>query len=228
VARDGVITCLSGAHALHRTLTMPQIRREDLGSAVIYQAKRELPVPTEELYTAWQVVGSDEQHLQVFLVGVPKDVVDAYMTTINLAHIKLRSLDVKPLALARVSEHPTALICNLEPDSVDIVYVSEFAPALVRTVYFQDPATSPPELAERLSSELYRSVRFYNDTNRMTAVSPATPLILAGSALDYYALADALYGSVEYGIERLQPPFEYPEDFPLEEYAANLGLALKR
>lgn len=227
IPSSNVITCVSGAHTVHKIISLPNIRQEDLRSAVLYQARREMPVPLEELVMAWQTVSQSEQQLEVFAVGVPRDIVGVFMETLRHAGIRPKALDIKPLALARAADRPTAIICDIEPDSIDVVYLTNYAPAIIRTVYFSDVSTSLIELGSRLANELQRTLRFYNDSNRLTPISPNTSVFIAGSSGDYFSMAEALYGSIEYSIERLNPPIDYPPDFPVEAYAANIGLAIK-
>lgn len=227
VSKQRVVTCVSGGHSIYRSFALPAMRREDLRPAVVYQAKREFPVAIEDLYLTWELTGFRDQHNHVFVAGVPRDSVSALIETLKHAAVEPRAIDIKPLALARACGRATAIIANMEADSVDMVYLSDFAPALVRTVYFPEQATSVQTLAERLSEELHQGIRFYNDSNPQQPVGPNTPLFVATGAADYFSLAEALYGSLEYTLERLAPPLEHPDEFPLEEYATNVGLALR-
>lgn len=227
VSKSNVVTCVPGAHSIHRIFTLPSMRQEDLRNAVIYQAKREMPMPLEELVMAWELLGHSEQHNDVLAIGIPRDIVGVFMETLRYAGIKPKAIDIKPLALARATNRATALIGNVETDSIDIVYLTDYSPVLMRTVYFPDTGDPVTELGGRFADELQRTIRFYNDTNRLKAISPNTPVFLSGGASDYFTLAEALYGSLEYTIERLNPPLALPPDFPIEEYATNIGLALK-
>lgn len=228
VAKENVITCVSGAHILPKFFTLPAMRQKDLSNAVMYQAKREMPVPLEELVIAWQLLDTGEGHSTVFVIGVPRDSVGVFLETLRYAGVRHKTIDVKPLALARVPNRPTAIVANVEPDSVDVVYLADYSPLLLRSVYFSDRDTSPEGAGKRLADELQRSIRFYNETNRQRPVGVNTPVFLSGGASDYFSLVEALYGSMEYTIERLRPSLTYPEGFPIEEYTTNIGLALKR
>lgn len=227
IPSNNVITCVSGAHVVHKTFSLPRMRQEDLKNAVLYQARREMPIPMEELVMAWQTINVTEQHHEVFVVGVPRDVVGAFMEALRHGGVRPKAVDIKPLALARATDRPTTIICSIEPDSIDVVYLANYSPAIIRTVFFSDVSNSLMELGSRLANELQRTLRFYNDSNRLNPISPNTSVFLAGSAGDYFSMAEALYGSIEYSIERLNPPMDFPPDFPVEEYAANIGLALK-
>ena len=227
VSRRNVVTCVSGAQAVNRILTLPAMRKEDIGNAISYQAKRDLPVPLEQLVVAWQVLDSNEQQTRVFVIGIPIDLAQRLAVTLRQARVSAKAIDVKPLALARALGRPTAIVGNVEVDSIDIVCLSDYAPLIMHSIYFPQPETSAAELGRRLADEVQRSIRYYNESNRQEPIKANTPVILTGGGADYFSLVEALYGTMEYTIEKFSPPITFPSEFPLEEYAANIGLALK-
>lgn len=225
--RGKVITCLSGARALSHTITLPKMEPTLLRNAVMYQAKREMPVPIEELVMAWQVVDSSERHQEIFVVGVPRDVMQAHLDALKQAGINPSAVDLKPLALARAVNRPTAVIGNLEADSIDILYMLDDVPLLMRSIAISEVGVPTTELRDRLVEELERTIRYYNDTNREHPVGPNTPIFLTGGVGDFLSLASALYGRLEYTLEPLSPPLRCPEGMPVEQFAVNIGLARK-
>lgn len=227
IPKNRVVTSVPGAQAIHRIITLPAMRREDLKSAVMYQIKREMPIPVEELALVWQLLGSSDRQNQVFVVAIPRDIMGPFVETLQVAGVQPKAIDVKPLALARVPKRPNAIIGNVESDSIDIVCLLNYAPLVVRSLYFPFPTASPQELGERLADELQRSIRAYNDNNRQQPIGTNLSAFLTGGGTDYFSLVEALYGTLEFTVERLVSPIAHPEDFPVEEYATNLGLALK-
>ena len=222
-----IVTCVSGSQAFNRVFTLPAVRTEDLKNAVVYQAKREMPVPLEDLVFTWQVIEENEEEYRIFSVGVQRDAVSTFMDALSASGVRPRSLDVRPLALARVIDHPRALLGNIEADSVDIIYLLDRSPVLIRTVYFPDRAVAVQDSVERFADELQRSSRSYNDANRFSPIDYSAPLFITGGMGDYATMAGALYGLVDHTIERFESPIPHPEDFPSEAYATNIGLLLK-
>ena len=224
--RGPLVSCLSAGHMLYRRFTLPALKAADLESAVRYQARRELPLPLEEMTIAWQVVRSTEQQHEVFVVGVPRDVMAGYLDAFKRAGIRPAALDIKPLALARTLDRGTAIVANVEADSLDMIYVHQWVPEFMRTAYFGEWTQASGAPVAQIVAELQRSIKFYNDTNRGSPVSPATPLYLTGGG-DYFSLAEALYSVIDHPIQRLDSPLRHPPEFPVDEFATNLGLALK-
>ena len=227
ISRSNVVTCIGGGHTIYKTFDLPSMNKGDLEGAVLYQAKREMLIPLEEMVVVWDLAGTRNGRTEVFVAGVPKEVTSTYAETFTHAKIKPRSIDLKPLALCRAVNRPTAIIGNAEASSVEVVYLLDETPMIIRTVYYPDIALSPLEVARRLASEVQLTIRLYNDSNRFAPVSPSTPVLLSGGAYDYFSLAEAMYGELEFSLERLAPAVECPLEISVEEFAVNIGLALK-
>ncbi|MBM2826776.1 MAG: type pilus assembly family protein [Dehalococcoidia bacterium] len=228
VPKGQVVTCVAGSHTIYKTFSLPPMRQADVAGAVMYQAKRDMPVPVDELVMSWQAVGQPQEgQNNVFVVGVPRDVISTYMAAFRHARIRPKAIDIKPLALARAVNRDTVIIGNVEVETVEVIYVSDNTPAIVRTIHYPFPASSATELGQRLADELQLTIRFYNDANRMRPVRSSTPIVLSGGGADYFSLTEALYGYLDYTVERINPPIECPIEISMEEYAVNIGLALK-
>ena len=227
IPKNRVVTSIPGAQAIYRIFSLPAMRQEDLDNAVIYQLKRELPLPAEELALGWQLLGTSDRQHQIFAVGIPRDTIGPCVEAFRVADLNPKAIDIKPLALARVAQRPNVVIGNIEIDSIDIVCLLDYAPVIVRSLYFPFPAVSALEMGQRLTDELHLHVRSYNDNNRQHPIGTNLTAFLTGGGSDYFSLVEALYGTLEFTVERLASPLEHPADFPVEEYATNLGLALK-
>ena len=227
IPRSNVITCIGGSHTIYKTFDLPSMNRGDLEGAVMYQAKREMLIPLEEMAVVWDMANTRDGRNEVFVAGVPKEVTNTYAETFKHAKLKPRAVDLKALALCRAANRPTAIIANAEANSVEVVCLIQDVPAIIRTVYYPDIAVSPLEVARRLAGEVQLTIRLYNDANRFSPVSPSTPVLLSGGVYDYFSLAEAMYGELEFSLERVSPTIECPLEISVEEYAVNIGLAMK-
>lgn len=223
-----VITCVSGAQAVHRTFTLPAVAPKDLPNAVLFQAKRDFPVPLDDLVFTWQLLESTEERSQVYALGIQKDTLKAYLKALDHAGVRPAAMDVKPLALARACPQPDAVVAGIEDDGLDIVYLVNHSPAVVRTLYFAAPADSLLDLASGTAQEIRRTIRAYQDAHPDARVDPDMPVVLAGGGVDFAAMAGALKDILDYPVVRFEPSLSCPEEFPLERYADNLGLVLKQ
>lgn len=137
-------------------------------------------------------------------------------------------MDLKPLALARAANRGEAIIANLEPDCYDIVLVAEGIPAIMHTISPRGEGATLEDNIQRLTDELSRTVAFYQSNHPENSLSPATPLLLSGGLATEATTSGLLQAEIEYPVEPLVPPLEFPPDLPVAPFATNMGLALKK
>jgi Tfp pilus assembly PilM family ATPase len=95
---DNLMVSVTGVRAIPRVLELPRMKEQMLEAAVYREAKREMPVPMEEVCLAcehWVTTKS-----RVFALGVPATL-DPLLRALELATAGPHAVDIKPLALAR-------------------------------------------------------------------------------------------------------------------------------
>ncbi len=223
-----VIASVSGLYSLCRIVKVPTPLGEPVTEeAVLEAAEQVIPLGEEDPYLSWQTIATGEGGQQVMVVGVPRDVIDSEVRTLKSAGINPRVLDLKAMALARAVNREQALILNIEPTSLDVVMIIDNIAEVMRTTEWQQEELSSEEEAEYLVSALELTVSFYNAHHPDSSLDPATPLFITGPMSGDLDLIDKLRTRVEYPIEPLLPPLEYPGHLPVSQYAVNIGLALK-
>jgi len=227
VGRSNLVAGLTGQRCVPRILEFPQVNPRLLTEAITREMKREMPVPLDETHLSWQIIRRDNDHLRVFALGVPRDLLVPQMEAIRLAGGKLRSMDIKPLALVRAIGRAEALIADLEPESLDIIVVRGGIPAAIRMVSLQREIETMEDKVRRLGEELARAVKFYNDTHQEEPLQPETPTYLTGSLAEAAASAGVAEALAGHPAEPLPSPLHHPGDLPLAAFMVNIGLALK-
>ena len=221
-----LIASITGFRSIARVLELPKMSPDMLEEAVTREAKREMPVPLEDIYLSWQSLGANDGHERVFALGVPRDILDPLLKAMTVAKRQLAAIDIKPLALARAANRDEAIIADVEPGSADIVLVTRGVPVIMRTVVERDGGPEGDERVQRFREEVARTVKFYNDTHRQEPIEPSTPIFLTGSMAEL-AMTGPLEALTQYPVESLSPPLDCPLDLPMHSYAVNVGLALK-
>jgi type IV pilus assembly protein PilM len=228
VPKERVITSLTGVSFTYRILSLPRMRPVLLEEAIRRGAKKEMPLPPEDLYLSWQAIGSEHDELNFFVLGVPRTLADALVQTLAEAGIKPYLMDLKPLALARAANREDAIIVALEPDSFDIVLVANGIPAIMHAMTLQGEGASLEDKIRRLTDELSKTVEFYNGSHQQNPLAPTTPLLLAGELAADATTSQLIQAEIQYPVEPLVPPLESPPELPTALYATNMGLALKK
>lgn len=227
VPRRKAIVSLSGQRALVRILSLPAVPARLLDEAVRREARRELPLPLDELYLSWQAIGDrSASRLQVFTLGVPRETLDNCVVGLRSAGVHPVVMDLKPLALARAVNLTNVLIADVEAESESLVLVRGFVPHFVRSIGLPGADTrSPTGRADHLVAEIQRILDFYGST-QAAQHPPWSPVVCLTGAL---GAEEEVREQVEahWPLVEPDPPLPVPEELPLLPYLVNIGLALK-
>jgi len=228
IPKQRVITSLTGLSFTYRILSLPRTKSALLEEAIQRSARKEIPLPLEELYLSWQAINGRHDELDYFVLGVPRNLIDAVVLTLKEARVKPYIMDLKPLALARAANQGDGLIVDLEPDGFSVVLVASGIPTVIHTITPRGEGANLEDNIRRLTDELSKTVKFYNNSHPENPLSPTTPLLLTGELATDATASKLIQAEVEYPVKSLVPPLEFPPALPVALYAANMGLALKK
>jgi len=136
VVEKQVVLSISGIHSIYRVVSLPRLPKGLLSEAARREMERVMPVPLNELYTSWQAIPVSDIEIAICLVGLPRNTIDAMLDTLHEAGLESSVMDIRPLALARVTDEKDALIINVQPASFDIVVMVDGIPELLRSLPF--------------------------------------------------------------------------------------------
>ena len=222
-----VVTSVSGLYSLPRIVSFPQMPPSLMNDAVSQEFRRAAPVDLEELYLSWQVISATPEEQRVYLVGVPKQGVDVQVQTLQQIGVEPSIMQLKPLALAQASGCKDALIVNVQQDELDIVLVADGVPVLTRSDVLQRGVSTVESSMERVTQELVRTVEFFESNSSGRTLDSNMPLFITGDGEVVPILQQLIERDLGYPVSSLEPPLKYPSDFPVSEYATNIGLALR-
>ncbi|MFC1870030.1 pilus assembly protein PilM [Chloroflexota bacterium] len=227
VTNEQVIISLAGLPFTYRFINLPRMNHDSQREAIERAARKEMQLPLEELYLSWDAVASSRDQQDFFILGIPRNIVDAAVETLEEAGIKAYIMDIKPLALARAANQGDAIIVDLEPDCFDITIVANGRVSTMHTAVPRGEGSIVEYNIQRLSDELSKTVQFYNDNHPQSPLDLTTPLLLTGGLATEAGTTELIENATGYKVEPLTPPFKLPHDLPLAEYATNIGLAMK-
>lgn len=227
VSKSGVITSVTGYRAVTRLFSLPPVKPKLLEQTVRHKAKQEMPLPIDETYLSWQIVGVENNHSSVFALAVPKLVIDRQIQALRLAKIRPSIMDLRPLSLARCVFREDSVIINLEEQSFGVIIVERGLPVIIRNVPKAGEETNLQTAANRLVRELSRTLQFYNDNFPEGPLDTKAPVYATGAAFSNPEIAKLIAERISHRLMVPQPPLKYAPDFPVTTYSANLGLAMK-
>jgi type IV pilus assembly protein PilM len=222
-----IILGISGMHCLTRPITLPELPRAMLEEAITREARRVLPVPIEQLYISWQTVSIAGGKLQAFMVAMPRTTTDMILGIVDQAGFKPYMMDVKPLALARLSREATAIIVDVQSSEFDIVIMVNGIPQPIRTVPFPRETPSMTERLAIVKDELERTIQFYNQNNTDYKIQAGTPLLVSGELADETELYEVLGKETGFNAAPLTSPLKCLKHLDPSRHLVNVGLTLK-
>lgn len=223
--REGVILGVPGVAVTSRLFPVAggSVPSDDELRAVVAQS-----IDLEAVYLAWQLVGTPA-HRTVYVLAMPRPVLDAYLAVLDLASISPVAVDLKQLALIRAIGHRHTIVVDLERAVLSVVIVDEALPRLVRVWPLHAPLLArPDDKATRAAEALGSAIASYNREPSGAFLHPAVPVHLTGALADQVLLHEAVQVALGHPAILAPAPFETPADLPVTHYLANMGLALKR
>lgn len=105
-AKD-VACALSSYSVISKKLTMPFMEEDALENMIGVEVENAIPFPMKDIYYTYSVIGPDLEKpnmMNVKIVAVKKEIVDAYIATFNMAGLSLQILDVDMFGISNVVE----------------------------------------------------------------------------------------------------------------------------
>lgn len=123
---------------------LPYLSDAELQPAIQYASEEFIPMPIADVNLNWQVISrtNDKEHGSrtiCFVVASPKSVVNKYIKVLNMAGLKLLSLETEIIALSRAivgnnPVSPTSLIIQMGTVTTDFCVVSKGIILLTRSI----------------------------------------------------------------------------------------------
>ena len=230
-----VVAGISGLYSISRVLPESNLPpAPTTQEAVLEMAKEIMPLSGDKTYLSWQTLAADGGERLVLTVGVPRYVMDNEVRALKAAGINPHIVELKAMALTRAVNKAQALILNIEPSSFDIIVVVNGVPEIMRTVAWQqnglttEKAVDAVDEVEYLAANLETTVEFYNSHHLETPLETTIPTFITGQMSTDITLMEKLQARLDYPVEPLAPPVEFPAYLPVSQYAVNIGLALRK
>jgi type IV pilus assembly protein PilM len=227
ISTKKVILGISGLQCLTRPITLPELPKTMLDEAVTREAKRVLPIPLEQLYLSWQIVNTSEGRIEAYLVAIPRNIADNILKILSHAGIKPYLMDIKPLALSRVSREATAIIIDAQPKEFDIIIMVNGIPQPLRTVPFPRDFLGTEERVSIVQDEFRRTIQFYNSNNPENPIPPTTIIYVSGELIDEPETIETMAKELGYQMAPLTSPLKCVKQLDPSHHMTNIGLALK-
>lgn len=225
-----VASALPESLVFTKLIDLPQMTKKELDKNIPYQATEFFPLPVEETYMDWQVVGTlPNNSIEVLVVAAPRVLVDNLIETVKLAGFELMGLETKPIALIRALMKPREpgpiIIIDIGATNTALICFDQGTLKLTSTLTFggDQIKLEPAESIKNLSSEVVHLIKYYQ--NRLGQTQIFKKIVLAGGGANIHQIQIVLQQLVKIKTEVGQPLIHLKNYDP--KYAAAIGLAMK-
>lgn len=150
-------------------LNLSNISKNDISSAVHWEAKKVIPLPLEEMILDWKPIeneeGQDKNNIRVLLTGAPRTLVKKYIDIFKAAQINLISLETETFSLIRSlvgNDKSTIMLVEMGAETTDVSIVDKGIPMLNRSIDVGG-STITKAISKSLNIGLDRSEQFKYD-----------------------------------------------------------------
>ena len=215
-----------------KSVDLPAMKLEEIHKNIAYQANEFFPIPPNETYLDWQIVGNlpGANTIDVLVVAAPKVIVDSLAETIKEAGLELASLETKPSAVARALVAPKDrgpyLILDIGAKSSSLICYDQETIRATSTISFGggDLATDFQTNVKSISAEIVHFIKYYQ--NRIGQAAIFQKIILAGGGANTPEVTSAIEGASRIKTVIGWPVIKTKTYNP--KFATVIGLAMKR
>jgi len=107
IKSKNVACAVSSYSVISKKITVPFMDDEALDNMISVEVENAIPFPMKDIYYSYYVIGVDPEKqnmMNVKIVAVKREIVDAYIATFNMAGLNLQILDVDMFGISNVVE----------------------------------------------------------------------------------------------------------------------------
>lgn len=214
-----------------KMIDLPKMSIAEINKNIPHQATEFFPMPVEETYMDWQIVGTNTTNnmIEVIVVAAPRVLVDALAETIKMAGLELVGLESKPISVSRAIIDPndlgTYLILDIGAKATGLTCYDEKTIKLTSTaaVGGDEIQQDFSEALKALTSEIVHLIKYYQ--NRLGQAKVFNKIILAGGGANIEKVPETLESLIRIKTEIGIPKIKLKTYNPI--FTTALGLAMK-
>jgi hypothetical protein len=219
------VAAVGGYHALSSIIDVPNAREFNPQEIIPREARRLFSYRPDSSSLSWWPIKSDGTARRFLFVVTRRAAMQSLRELFAMTGLRLVGLDSGPLAVAAAANLEEGVVVQAEADGGDVVVIKGGTVGLVRSAFWGGDIIDQDSLLSRVADLTERAIASHNDANAMGPVSVTAPLYLFGAGAEM--LGEQVGESVGRPMGTLEAPLTVPEEMPIGELAANLGMALR-
>ena len=219
---------LSGIHPVVRVLQLPHLKKNLLTEAIRGEMGRELPSPLEHYQIHWVELESSKTESTFYVMAVPTNELETYYVAFKEAGLRPKRIVLESGALASLIEGGDNIVIGIKDEGFSIAVIREGTPTAIRDINYSRESLSLGEKMSDLARELQLTLASLGTADPDSATQSAFSTYLVGKYASDPSLTAQLSREAGFDAAQLEIPTTVPQDFPLVEYATNLGISLSK
>lgn len=212
-----------------KSIELPKMSLKEINKNIPYRATEFFPIPPEETFMDWQVVGQGNDKIEVLVVAAPKVLVTSLAEVMSSANLELMGLETKPASITRAlidsQDKSTYMILDIGAKTTGLTCYDQETIKLTSTVAIGGDKlqTDFDNGVKALSQEIVHLTKYYQ--NRMGQARIFHKVILAGGGANISKITQVIEGLVKIKTEVGRPQMNLKGYDP--RFATAIGLAMK-
>ena len=226
--KKGIVCALPSNGSSAQILSLPaNIKKGQIKDLAMRELKRTSTAAALEgdyVYCYPMPKRADKQ--EVYVLTVPRTNVINLVDACKAAGVQLKDVELMPFALARAVGCKEGIVVHAEIDSVEVIIVADYKPAVFRSVAIRG-AVDSEQACRAVLNELPRAVDYYNRTNLENPLSENAAVYLCGELAVDPELVMGVVEMTEREVASVDISVNCPPEFPQAKYMTQVGLMLK-
>ncbi len=154
-----VATALPESQIFTRVVEMPELTKDEIKSAIEYEAEQYVPLPLSEVRLTWEVLSSKvdanrKKIQEVLLVAAPNTLIDKYLNVLKTAGLNPVAIETETTSIVRalvqrIDGAPTTLVTSIGASTTDLTIIDNAQISFTRSI-----ATGGQALARAVANDL--------------------------------------------------------------------------
>jgi type IV pilus assembly protein PilM len=129
ITTNRVVVSVPESKSFIRVIHIPEMSESQAENAVMFEAEAYIPLPLDQVYFDWQILGRAEGKMEVLIIASPKEFVDKYLAALEKIGLKLVAVEVESQSVVRSLIKPgdteNILIADLDAYKTALIMVEK-------------------------------------------------------------------------------------------------------
>ncbi|HMQ01655.1 MAG TPA: type IV pilus assembly protein PilM [Candidatus Doudnabacteria bacterium] len=96
-----VVVAVPESKSFVRIIPFQKIKESEIGNAILFEAESYIPLPMDQVYFDWQILGENSEGLEILVIASPKAYIDKYSLVLEGAGLKIAGIETESQSVAR-------------------------------------------------------------------------------------------------------------------------------